>query len=73
MQIILPSINMWTLQQVRHVPELKKNLIFVGQLDIRGHSVVFSRGAWKVTNGVLVLERGKRINTLHLTSRSSDM
>ena len=39
--ISLPNKDKWTLQKVRHIPELKKNLISVGQLDDCGHSVVF--------------------------------
>jgi hypothetical protein len=31
----------WNLQNVRHVPGLKKKLIFVGPLDDSGHSIFF--------------------------------
>ena len=31
----------WKLQKVRHISQLKKNLIFLGQLDDSGHSVNF--------------------------------
>jgi hypothetical protein len=34
----------WQLQKVRLVPELKKNLISVGQLDDEGHSINFHGG-----------------------------
>ncbi|KAG6639444.1 hypothetical protein CIPAW_10G100900 [Carya illinoinensis] len=65
--IILPGKNKWTLQKVRHIPELKKNLISVGQLDECGHSVVFSDSTWKVTKGALLLARGKKTGTLYMT------
>lgn len=31
--ITLPNRSVWTLQQVRHISDLKKNLIYVRQLD----------------------------------------
>lgn len=64
---------METLQQVKHDLYLKKSLISVGQLHDSGHTVVFSGGAWKVIEGVMVLESDKRSNTLYLISRSSDV
>ncbi|KAG6706623.1 hypothetical protein I3842_07G230600 [Carya illinoinensis] len=66
--IALPDKNKWTLQKVRHIPELKKNLISVGQLDECGHSVVFSDSTWKITKGALVLARGKKTGTLYMTT-----
>ena len=48
-QISLPNGSVWRLQNVRHVPGLKKNLISVGQLDDEGHVVSFMDGLWKIT------------------------
>ena len=39
-----PNGSVWILQKVRHIPELKKNLISVGQLDDCGHSIHFGSG-----------------------------
>jgi hypothetical protein len=39
----------WKMQKVRHVPELKKNMISVGQLDEEGHLIHFHDGKWKVS------------------------
>jgi hypothetical protein len=36
--------SVWKLQKVRHIPELKKNLISVEQLDDEGHSIHFHGG-----------------------------
>ncbi|XP_068653869.1 uncharacterized protein [Aristolochia californica] len=66
--IAFPNKNKWTLQKVRHIFELKKNLISVGQLDDCSHSVVFSDSTWKVTKGTLVLARGKKNGTLYSTT-----
>ena len=38
-----PNGSVWILQKVRHIPELKKNLI-IGQLDDCGHSIHFGSG-----------------------------
>ncbi|KAL6329806.1 hypothetical protein AAG906_037515 [Vitis piasezkii] len=44
------------------------NLIYVGQLDDEGHAILFVGGTWKVTKGARVLARGKKTNTLYMTS-----
>ena len=72
-EIKLPNNSTWRLQQVRHVPELKKNLISVGQLDESGHSINFSGGMWKVSKGVMILARGKKTGTLYMTPASEDI
>ena len=59
-RILLPNGFIWLLENVRHIPELRRNLIFVGQLDDEGHAILFVGGTWKVTKGVRVLARGKR-------------
>jgi hypothetical protein len=48
-RIRVHSDSVWKLQKVRHIPELKKNLISVGQLDDEGHSIHFHGGKWKVS------------------------
>ncbi|KAB5561215.1 hypothetical protein DKX38_006172 [Salix brachista] len=72
-EIKLPNNSTWRLQQVRHVPELKKNLISVGQLDESGHSINFAGGIWKVSKGVMILARGKKIGTLYMTPALEDI
>jgi hypothetical protein len=44
----------WKLQKVRHVPELEKNLISVGQLNDERHSINFHDGKWKVSIGDMI-------------------
>ena len=42
--ILLPNGFVWLLEKVRHIPDLKRNLIFVGQLDDERHAILFVGG-----------------------------
>ena len=39
--ILLPNGSVWLLEKVRHIPDLRRNLISVGQLDDEGHATLF--------------------------------
>ena len=71
-RISLPNGSVWLLEKVRHIPDLRRNLISVGQLDDEGHAILFVSGTWKVTNGARVLARGKKTGTLYMTSCPKD-
>ncbi|RVW86112.1 Retrovirus-related Pol polyprotein from transposon TNT 1-94 [Vitis vinifera] len=71
-QISLPNGSVWLLEKVRHIPDLRRNLISIGQLDDEGHAILFVGGTWKVTKGVRVLARGKKTGTLYMTSSPRD-
>ncbi|RVW36164.1 Retrovirus-related Pol polyprotein from transposon TNT 1-94 [Vitis vinifera] len=71
-QILLPNESVWLLEEVQHIPDLRSNLIYVGQLDDEGHAILFVGGTWKVTKGARVLARGKKIGTLYMTSCPRD-
>ena len=43
-RILLPNGSVWLLEKVRHIPDLRRNLIFVGQLDDEGHAILFVGG-----------------------------
>ena len=58
-QIKTMNESIWNLINVRYVLELKKKLIFVGQLEDSGHSIFFSRCMWKVLKVAMVLAREK--------------
>ncbi|KAE8707982.1 hypothetical protein F3Y22_tig00110365pilonHSYRG00123 [Hibiscus syriacus] len=62
------SVTTWKLKGVRHIPGLKRNLIYVGQLDGEGYSTKFSSCEWNITKGILVIARGKKTGTLYVTS-----
>ncbi|KAK3005783.1 hypothetical protein RJ639_017384 [Escallonia herrerae] len=53
------------LNDVRHIPELQKNLIYVSWLDREGYFVAFGEKQWKVTKGSMVVARGERVETLY--------
>ena len=71
-RILLPNGSVWLLEKVRHIPELRRNLISIGQLDDEGHAILFVGGTWKVTKEVRVLARGKKTGTLYMTSSPRD-
>ena len=70
--IFFPNRFVWLLEKVRHIPDLRRNLIFVGQLDDEGHAILFVGGTWKVTKGARVLDRGKKTGTMYMTSSPRD-
>ena len=59
------SGNQWTLEDVRYIPGLKKNLISVGQLDSTGYATEFGKGSWNIVKGSMVVARGTKSRTLY--------
>ncbi|KAG8503716.1 hypothetical protein CXB51_001714 [Gossypium anomalum] len=49
-----------TLSDVRHVPELKRNLILLSTLDSKGYRYTAESGALKISKGSLVVMKGQR-------------
>ncbi|TYK07988.1 hypothetical protein E5676_scaffold265G001240 [Cucumis melo var. makuwa] len=60
------------LTNVRYVPELKRNLVSLGELDRSGYTIKSESGVMKVTKGSLVKLRGTLRNGLlaHVSERS---
>ena len=56
------------MDNVRHVPSLKKNLISIGQLATQGYVTTFSEDAWKISKGAMTIARGKKLGTLYTTT-----
>lgn len=54
-----------TLSEVRHVPELKKNLISFGALDSKGFLCSTEGGVMQIRKGTLVATRGIRKKNMH--------
>jgi hypothetical protein len=68
--------NQWLLNEVRHVPDLRKNLISnlisTGQLASEGCVSIFTDKTWKVIKGSLVIAKGEKVGTLYLCTGNTD-
>ena len=62
----------WNLKNVRVIPELKKKLISVGQLDKQGLEVRFGGGKWRVVNGNSVIAHGMKCGSLYMVEVSAE-
>jgi hypothetical protein len=49
--------NKCLLKEIRHVPDLRKYLISIGQLESEGCISIFTEKAWKFTKGSLVIAK----------------
>lgn len=58
--------TVWTLKNVRLIPELKRMLISIGQLDDQGYGVYFGGGQWRVVKGSMVIAKGKKRGSLYM-------
>ncbi|KAK4423648.1 Retrovirus-related Pol polyprotein from transposon TNT 1-94 [Sesamum alatum] len=56
------------LKDVKHVPDIRLNLISVGKLDDDGFESHYGNGNWKLTKGNLALARGVKEGSLYHTS-----
>jgi hypothetical protein len=54
------------LADVRHVLELRKNLISLGVLDTRGYKSIVQGGVMKVYKGILVVMKEKKVGNMFL-------
>jgi len=54
-----------TLTNVRHIPDLKKNLLSLETLEARGYKFFGADGAIKVTKGSMTILKGERIANLY--------
>ena len=55
-----------TLTDVRHVPGLRKNLIFLGTLDSIWYNFLGEGGVLRVTKGSFMVMQGKKIDNLYV-------
>lgn len=54
------------LRDVRHVPDIRMNLISTGKLDDEGYCSTFYDGLWKLSRGSLIVAKGKKESSLYL-------
>ncbi|KAG8473398.1 hypothetical protein CXB51_035716 [Gossypium anomalum] len=59
------------LSDVRYVPDLRKNLISLSILDLKGCKINIESSDIKVSRGALVLLKGKRIGSLYILEGST--
>ncbi|KAG5549867.1 hypothetical protein RHGRI_014986 [Rhododendron griersonianum] len=52
-------------EDVRHVPDIRLNLISTGKLDDEGYNNHFGNGKWKLTKGSLVVAKGDKTCSLY--------
>ncbi|WVZ04917.1 hypothetical protein V8G54_018263 [Vigna mungo] len=64
---LLLNGSVWELKNVRHIPDLTKNLISVGQLANDGYTTVFHGDNWKISKGARTIARGRKSGTLYKT------
>ncbi|KAK3028258.1 hypothetical protein RJ639_037592 [Escallonia herrerae] len=64
MKIRLSNGGTLVLKDVRHIPELQKNLIFVNGLDREGYFVAFGEKQWKKWQALVENETGNKIKCL---------
>jgi hypothetical protein len=60
--------SVWKLDNVRHVPDLRKNLISIGQLALDGYATTFTGDKWKISKGAMTIARGTKNETLYTTT-----
>ena len=53
-----------TLGDIRHVPDLKINLIFLSTLDAKGYKYTSKGGVLKISKGALVVMKGHQKKTM---------
>jgi transposase InsO family protein len=55
------------LHNVKHVPDMRLNVISTGLLDDDGYYNGFGNGKWKLTLGSLIVGRGEKVSKLYVT------
>ena len=60
------------LTNVRHVPQLRNNLISLGVLDTRGYKSIVQGGVMKVYKGILLVMKVKKVGNLFLLEERTE-
>ena len=59
------------INEVRHVPDLKRNLISLGILDQMGCTIKIESGVMKIIKGSMVIKKGTKNNGLYVLQRTA--
>jgi hypothetical protein len=70
-RIMMHDGIMRTLKNVRHIPNLKKNLISLGTLDSIGYKYSGEGGVIRVSKGSLVMMQGNKVDDLYFLQGST--
>ena len=62
-----------TLYDIRHVPDLKKNLISLGVLDSNGYKFTGQNGVLKVSKGALIAMKAEKVRNLYRLEGSTQV
>ena len=54
------------LKNIKHISDIRMNLISTGKLDDEGFCNTFHDSQWKLTRGSMVVEKGKKCSSLYL-------
>ena len=60
------------LQDVRHVPKLKRILIFVSQLYAQGFLTLLT-DTWKITKGSMIIAKGNKVGNLYVVETNDEV
>lgn len=71
-KIKLPNGNRRMLKEVRHILDLKMNLISVSNLYGGGYMVEFDNKTWNMSKGYTIIARGNMVDTLYLRTNTSN-
>ncbi|RVW83457.1 Retrovirus-related Pol polyprotein from transposon TNT 1-94 [Vitis vinifera] len=58
--------TMLTLKNVKHIPDIRMNLISTGKLDDEGFYNTFRDSQWKLTRGSMAIAKGNKSSSLYL-------
>jgi len=56
-----------TLKDVKHVLDIRLNLLSMARLCDEGYDSLFSRDSWKLSKGSMIVARGTKFSNLYLT------
>ena len=63
--IQLPNENTITLHQVRHVPVVKRGLVFIDMLAEDEYRTTLNESTWMISRGILRIESEHKYNNLY--------
>ena len=72
MKLLVDGGGKFDLKYVRHVPEIKRNLISVAMLDKEGCSVKVENGSMKISKGSMLIMKGLASNGIYVLKGNTE-